>query len=120
MRRMRAKARKKNGYLHTPLRVSPRLTESQKRKRTTAPRAGGSSGPGATAMAALTEAPPAEAGAPSSVGEPSAAGEASAAGADAETQELEQLELGDGETEAMDAEDLSCREQRTHPVLNVL
>ena len=56
-------------------------------------------------MAALTEAPPAEAGAPSSVGEPSAAGEASAAGADAETQELEQLELGDnGETEDMDAE----------------
>ena len=108
MRRMRAKARKKNGYLHTPLRVSPRLSESQKRKRTTAPRAGGSSGPGAAAMAELTEALPAEAGASSSMGEPSAAGETAAgAGAEAETQELENLDLGDGNggAEAMDAED---------------
>ena len=41
---------------------------------------------------------------------------------EAETQELENLDLGDGNggAEAMDAEDLSCREQRTHPVLNVL
>ena len=72
MRRTRAKVRKRNGYLHVPLRVSPRLSESQKRKRTAAPRAGGPGGPGAAAMAALTEAPPAEAGAPSSVGEPGA------------------------------------------------
>ena len=76
-----------------PLRVSPRLSESQKRKRTAAPRAGGPGGPGAAAMAALTEASPAEAGEPSTAGEPSAAGEA-AEGADAETQELENLELG--------------------------
>ena len=96
MRRMRAKARKKNGYLHTPLRVSPRLTESKKRKRTTAPRAGGSSGPGAAAMAALTEASPAEAGETSTAGETSAAGEA-AAGAETETQELEDLDLSDGD-----------------------
>ena len=93
MRRLRAKARKKNDYLHAPLRVSPRLTESAKRKRTAAPRAGGPGGPGAAAMAALTEASPAEAGEPSTEGEPSAAGEA-AEGVDAETQELESLELG--------------------------
>jgi hypothetical protein len=96
MRRMRAKARKKNGYLHMPLRVSPRLSESQKRKRTAAPRAGGPGGPGAAAMAALTEASPAEAGETSTAGETSAAGEA-AAGAETETQELEDLDLSDGD-----------------------
>ena len=93
MRRTRAKVRKRNGYLHVPLRVWTRLSESQKRKRTSAPRAGGPGGPGAAAMAALTEASPAEAGEPSTEGEPSAAGEA-AEGVDAETQELESLELG--------------------------
>ena len=67
-------------------------------------------------MAALTEAPPAEAGAPSSVGEPSAAGEASAAGADAETQELENLELGgNGGAESMDAEDETEALSRREP-----
>ena len=76
MGRTRAKVRKRNGYLHVPLRVSPRLSKSQKRKRTAAPRAGGPGGPGAAAMAALTEASPAEAGEPSTAGEPSAAGAA--------------------------------------------
>ena len=96
LRRTRAKARKHNGYLHVPLRVSPRLSESQKRKRTAAPRAGGPGGPGAAAMAALTEASPAEAGETSTAGETSAAGEA-AAGAETETQELEDLDLSDGD-----------------------
>ena len=105
MRRLRAKARKKNDYLHAPLRVSPRLTESAKRKRTAAPRAGGPGGPGAAAMAALTEASSAEAGEPSTAGEPSAAGEA-AEGVDAETQELESLELGgNAGTEDMDEDE---------------
>ena len=46
MGRTRAKVRKRNGYLHVPLRVSPRLSESQKRSARRLPARAGRAGPG--------------------------------------------------------------------------
>ena len=94
--RTREAQRKNNKARCMPRRVSPRLTDSAKRRRTAATRAGGGIGPGgtvSTALAALTES------------EPVAAASSSAAGASTDADdplatqdqaaELEELDLGD-------------------------
>ena len=100
--RAREQQRKTNQAKRMPRRTSPRMTDSAKRRRQAATRAGGGNGPGSRALEALSEAQPtAEAAAASS----------SAAGASADmddplaTQdqdtEVEQYDLGEGmETDA--------------------
>ena len=94
--RTREAQRRNNKARRMPRRVSPRLTDWAKRRRTAATRAGGGGGPGGAALAALTESEPVAAASSSAAGATRTDADAELATQDQEA-EIERLDLGDGD-----------------------
>ena len=116
--RMRRAQNANNEARRVPRRLSPRLSESAKRRRTEASRGGRGSGPGSRAMEALTATTEAaEAAGSSAAAGPSAAGASAEAedplatqdqGGTADAAELENLDLSEG-MDTGEADDGSLR-----------